>query len=60
MLAAPLYDKLPTDLKEAVGSRRGRHAGEVTLELRGMLAKGARGAVEKWKRDAGPEAAKLV
>ena len=35
-------------------------AGEVTPELRGMLTKGAGGAVEKWKRNAGPEAAKLL
>jgi hypothetical protein len=32
----------------------------VTPELRGMLVKGAAAAVEKWKRDAGPEAAKLL
>jgi TRAP-type C4-dicarboxylate transport system substrate-binding protein len=35
-------------------------ASDVTPELRGMLAKGALGAIEKWKRDAGPEAAKLL
>ena len=35
-------------------------AGDVTPELRGMLAKAAGSAVEKWKRDAGAEAAKLL
>ena len=35
-------------------------ASDVTPELRSMLAKGALGAIEKWKRDAGPEAAKLI
>ncbi len=87
-LAAPLYDRLPDDLKGAVdraaaatqadvwdrlakrqeeNNARMRAngvtitpAGDVTPELRGMLAKGAQGAIEKWKRDAGPEAAKLL
>ena len=87
-LAAPLYDKLPNDLKEAVdraAAATQAHgwdslahrleenyarmrangvtitpASDVTPELRGMLAKGAGSAIEKWKRDAGPEAAKLV
>lgn len=35
-------------------------ADQVTPELRGILAKAASGAVEKWKRDAGPEAAALL
>ena len=87
-LAAPLYDKLPNDLKEAVdraAAATQAHgweslatrleenyarmrangvtitpASDVTPELRGLLAKGAGGAIEKWKRDCGPEAAKLV
>lgn len=87
-LAAPLYDKLPNDLKEAVARAAAATqahgweslaqrledsyarmrangvtitpAGDVTPELRGMMAKGAGGAIEKWKRDAGPEAAKLL
>ena len=33
---------------------------EVTPELRDLLARAGAGAVEKWKRDAGPEAAKLL
>jgi TRAP-type transport system periplasmic protein len=33
---------------------------EVTSELRGILAKAATSAIEKWKSDAGPEAAKLL
>jgi TRAP-type C4-dicarboxylate transport system substrate-binding protein len=33
---------------------------EVTPELRGILAKAGTGAVEKWKHDAGPEAAALL
>ena len=87
-LAAPLYDKLPNEMKEAVdraaaatqahGWESLAHrleenyarmraygvtitpASDVTPELRGLLARGAGGAIEKWKRDAGPEAAKLV
>ncbi len=87
-LAAPLYDRLPNELKEAVdraaaatqanvwdqlAKRQDENyarmrangvtitpAGDVTPELRGMLARGAQGAIEKWKRDAGPEAAKLL
>jgi TRAP-type C4-dicarboxylate transport system substrate-binding protein len=87
-LAAPLYDRLPNDLQEAVdraAAATQAHswdslakrleenyarmrangvtitpASDVTPELRGMLAKGAAGAIEKWKRDAGPEAAKLL
>jgi TRAP-type transport system periplasmic protein len=87
-LAAALYDRLPTDLKDAVdraatatqahawdslAERRAANyarmrangvtitpAAEVTPELRGMLVRAAAGAVEKWKRDAGPEAAKLL
>ena len=87
-LAAPLYDRLPNELKEAVdraaaatqanvwdqlAKRQEENdarmrangvtitpAGDVTPELRGMLARGAQGAIEKWKRDAGPEAAKLL
>jgi TRAP-type transport system periplasmic protein len=35
-------------------------ASEVTPELFGLLARGAASAVEKWKRDAGAEAAKLL
>ncbi len=87
-LAAPLYDPLPPDLKDAVDraavatqahawqslahrladnyARMRANgvtitpAGDVTPELRGMLVKAAAGAVEKWKRDAGPEAANLL
>ena len=87
-LAAPLYDKLPNDLKAAVdraADTTQAHgwqslakrlddnyarmrangvtitpASDVTPELRSMLAKGAAGAIEKWKRDAGAEAAKLL
>ena len=87
-LAAPLYDRLPNELKEAVDRAAAAAqvhawdslakrleenyarmrangvtitpAGDVTPELRGMLARGASGAIAKWKRDAGPEAAKLL
>jgi TRAP-type transport system periplasmic protein len=87
-LAAPLYDRLPTGLQQAVdraavatqahvweslASRLGENyaqmrangvaittADQVTPELAGILAKAASSAIEKWKRDAGPEAAKLI
>lgn len=35
-------------------------ASDVTPELRGLMAKGAANAIEKWKRETGPEAAKLL
>jgi TRAP-type transport system periplasmic protein len=87
-LAAPLYDRLPIGLQQAVDraalasqahaweSLTGRlarnyaqmrangvaitPADQVTPELAGILAKGASGAIEKWKRDAGPEPSKLL
>jgi TRAP-type C4-dicarboxylate transport system substrate-binding protein len=87
-LAAPLYERLPADLKDAIdraATATQAHAwdslaerlaanyarmrangvaitpaADVTPELRGMLIRAAAGAVEKWKRDAGPEAAKLL
>ena len=87
-LAAPLYERLPEALKDAVDcaaqatqaqawQRLAARLGEndarmkangvtittidkVTPELHGLLAKAASGAVEKWKRDAGAEAAALL
>ncbi len=87
-LAAPLYDRLPADLKDAVDRAAGatqdhawqalaqrrdenearlRASGvtvtpapEVSPELRGILARAASGAIDKWKTEAGPEAAALL
>jgi TRAP-type C4-dicarboxylate transport system substrate-binding protein len=87
-LAAPLYNRLPIDLKAAVdraalatqahaweslAQRLAENyarmrangvtiatADQVTPELTGLLAKGASGAVDKWKKEAGRDAAALL
>jgi TRAP-type transport system periplasmic protein len=59
------WEQLSTRLEENYARMRANGvtitpASEVTPELFGLLARGAASAVEKWKRDAGAEAAKLL